>query len=155
MKFLEFFKNKQEKERKTEKDPEISLISIEELNKKLYSPLTNIELQRQLLPEENEAILKEIISTYSNFPEDVKKLFRYKTFAIYYLPNEWNLSGLTSLTALSSDKAVIIINAKSIKRGITITLLHELSHCLDFNTYPPMYTPKWAWEFLDRFENFI
>lgn len=55
----------------------------------------------------------------------------------------------------SYDKAFIIINAKTIKRGIFITLLHELGHCLDFNTYPPMYTPSWAWKFLDKFENDI
>ncbi|MEM5810071.1 MAG: hypothetical protein QW156_04255 [Candidatus Aenigmatarchaeota archaeon] len=167
MRFPEFFgkhkikkgveeeKGDRTKEIKTGCDPEISLITLEELNERLYLPLKEIEIVEDVPDERNREILEDITTVYAGFPDSVKRLFRYKTSAIYYLPYKCNLSGLTIVDRYHNDKAIIVVNAKAAERGISITLLHELGHCLDFNTYPPMYTPKWAWKFLDKFDKEI
>lgn len=167
MRLPEFFRKQKTKEEakeekidrtqeiKTECDPEISLITLEELNKRVYSSLEDIKILEYIPEEQNREILRNITTVYAGFPDLVKRLFRYKTSAIYYLPYRCNFSGLTIVDRYHDDKAIIVVNAKTAERGILITLLHELGHCLDFNTYSPMYTPKWAWEFLDKFDKEI
>lgn len=82
MRFFEFFRGSQKEKQIIEKnDPEILLIDIDKLNEQFITPLKEIIIERHLSETEKQSILEEITSTYSNFPEEVKELFRYKTFS--------------------------------------------------------------------------
>lgn len=155
--FRRFFSKKikhKENIRKLE-DPEILKINISELNEKIYTPLQEVKVVRHLSDAENQAIFQEILSAYSNFPTEIKRLFRYKVSAIYYLPDEYNESAWTLTPKTGEDKKIIVINAKALKWGIEFILIHELGHCLDFNNYPAYLIPQWAWDFLEKFEEII
>lgn len=169
MEFGEFFKFNSRKELpKTEnrmdfenedRNPEIRAINSKEIGEIAYFMFKGeeAEIEETLTEYENNECLQKIISAYESFPEEIKRLFRYKARGIYYMPNQYKTwSGKTFQSKEEYGKSVVILNAKAVRvRKPSFVLIHELGHVDDYETYPAVDTPRWAWNFVDKFEKEI